>query len=126
MLLYAGSSTNRCAQRFCPLLSRRQASPEPLNAADPAGRGYTPPATLRGVPYLAVGGPPRSSGRCGGRVRDLIIARLLQGLLVIVGVVVVVFLVVRVIPGDPVRLMGRWHRVTRSQNSHSPKYSRLV
>src|SRR3954453_18419665 len=51
-------------------------------------------------------GPPRSSGRCEGRVRDLIIARLLQGLLVIVGVVVVVFLVVRIIPGDPVRLMG--------------------
>jgi peptide/nickel transport system permease protein len=40
------------------------------------------------------------------RMRDLILARLLQGLLVVVGVLVVVFLVLRVMPGDPVRLMG--------------------
>src|SRR5687768_7325106 len=39
-------------------------------------------------------------------MRDLVIARLLQGLLVICGVVAIVFLVVRIIPGDPVRLMG--------------------
>src|SRR5436190_22084199 len=78
----------------------------PAACSSAAGRRYTPGQTLRGVRCRAVGGPPRSSGRCEGRLRDLIIARLLQGLLVIVAVVVVVFLVVRIIPGDPVRLMG--------------------
>src|SRR5581483_9442167 len=39
-------------------------------------------------------------------MQRLILARLLQGILVIVGATVVVFLVIRIIPGDPVRLMG--------------------
>src|SRR4051794_35321419 len=37
---------------------------------------------------------------------SLIINRLLQGVLVIIGATVIVFLVIRIIPGDPVRLMG--------------------
>ncbi len=39
-------------------------------------------------------------------MRTLVIARLLQGVLVIIGATVIVFLVIRIIPGDPVRLMG--------------------
>jgi peptide/nickel transport system permease protein len=39
-------------------------------------------------------------------MKSLIINRLLQGVLVIIGATVIVFLVIRIIPGDPVRLMG--------------------
>ncbi len=39
-------------------------------------------------------------------MRTLVIMRLLQGVLVIIGATVIVFLVIRIIPGDPVRLMG--------------------
>ncbi len=39
-------------------------------------------------------------------MRNLVIARLIQGVLVIIGSTVIVFLVIRIIPGDPVRLMG--------------------
>ena len=39
-------------------------------------------------------------------MRTLVITRLLQGVLVIIGATVIVFLVIRIIPGDPVRLMG--------------------
>jgi peptide/nickel transport system permease protein len=39
-------------------------------------------------------------------MRNLVIGRLLQGILVVLGSTVIVFLVIRIIPGDPVRLMG--------------------
>jgi peptide/nickel transport system permease protein len=39
-------------------------------------------------------------------MRQLVVSRLLQGVLVILGSTVIVFLVIRIIPGDPVRLMG--------------------
>ena len=36
----------------------------------------------------------------------VIIRRLLQGLLVVFGVTIVIFMVIRLIPGDPTRLMA--------------------
>src|SRR5437773_1642681 len=39
-------------------------------------------------------------------MKTLLVTRLLQGVLVIIGATAIVFLVIRIIPGDPVRLMG--------------------